>query len=216
MQIFDLEQLREIERRNDARLIFHGTSSCFSKQIEDQGWPMSWRPYKWDEVEFLLNLGEELAVGHPASIYLEVNHMAQCEKVDEGPYFTYLLEGAVQYAEYTGGETIRCAFERAKFLLGHLSRVRTDRVDEVEKRLRSLMERWSDMITTSSPVVYLIEGNERTFPQLLPQQIQAFEWQIREWGEVTAKDGNFRSRADIPAEDIVGKAVLPLPGSVNR
>lgn len=206
MKIFSLTDLEAIEAQADATLMFHGTSSCYSETIEARGWRLGWRPFRWEDMEFLLDLSEGVRLNHTESVYLEVNLEAQRKCEDRGSYFTYLLEGAVQYAENTGGETIRCAVSRIKALLHHLRD--TDGYAPEKTRLAALLNAWRPLIDNSFPVIYLVRGSEITFPDVLPTQIGAFAWQLSQWGEIRFKKGEFRSRADVPPEDILGKATL--------
>ena len=207
MTTYSLEDLQKIEEQYDATIIFHGTSSCFSNIIEQQGWPLRWRPYRWEDISFLLDLIQRLDLSHMQSIYLDVNFNCQNKDDGAGPYFTYLLEGALQYADYTGGETIRCAISRAEALQTHIAG--KDGYDTDRERLAKLLREWRPLVEESVPVIYVLRGTEASFPDVLPKQIGAFAYQLREWGQILQRPGDFRSRADLSPDFILGKAILP-------
>jgi hypothetical protein len=206
IRICSLEEMQEIEAQNDASIVFHGTSSCFSPVIEERGWVLKWRPYLWDDVKFLLDVTEQIGLSHIGSIYLDVNFTCQTGDNNKGPYFTQQVDGAVQYARHAGGETVRCAVQRAEVLLSHLAG--KQEFDMQRSRIESLLKLWKPLIEHSAPVVYALKACETTFPDVLPSQIGAFAYQLREWGQVSCRGGEFRSQADVPPDRIIAKAVL--------
>ena len=206
MDELTIDDLKSIEMRGDAQIVFHGTSTCFSVRIERDGLPLLWRPYSRCEIEFLQVLSDTLNVDGRQSVYLDVNYRCQMEGSCRGPYFTYLVDGAIEYARYTGGETIRCGFARAEQLLNTIGD--SEQYAFERAKLIDLIGRWRPMIEQSHPVIYVIRASERTFPEVLPTQIGAFEYQRSNWGEIIQRPGNFRSDANISPADIVGKALV--------
>ena len=160
--------MQQLYKRCEPSIVFHGTSSCYCDVIERQGFPVLWRPFKREDINFLLSLGEECNLHHIQSIYLDINYNVQDPNRQLGAYFTHILEGAVQYAGYTGGETIRSAFNRAGFLYENLKTI-PGRKAEILK-LRSLKSKWRSPIEDSQPVVYAIRATEREFPKIIPSQ----------------------------------------------
>jgi hypothetical protein len=201
-----IDVLRALYDREDATIVFHGTSTCYSEIIEQQGWPVTWRPYDRQDIESLIALGQRYNLHHAKSIYLEVNHAVQGPDREGGAYFTHVWEGAVQYAEYTGGETIRNAFNRAGFLYKQLKGNREAFSDVLQ--LRELQRKWKPLIERSNPVIYAVRATEREFPDVIPSQATAFDYQQREWGEIRMRMGDFRNKADVPATSIIAKAVF--------
>jgi hypothetical protein len=200
-----LDELEKWEAKNDATVMFHGTSSCHCKMIEEHGWQFDSRPYDWEDVKFLLDVTEEIVPGNIPDLYLYVNYKTQPGK-NKGAYFTYLLKGAIQYAGATGGETVRCTLKGAKRVLALLES--RDGYEAERVRTQSIIASLEPLVFSSVPVVYVVRGDEGTFPDVLPQQITAFQWQIENRGKVSSKPGDFRSGAAVPASAILGKAIL--------
>jgi hypothetical protein len=206
-----LEELKEIENLNDPAIAFHGTSSCYSAQIEIAGWPVNDRPFDWAEIEFVMSLAKRMGIEGDGVLGFNFYTQRRRRPAGSGAYFTYYLKGAVQYAGATGGETVRGALRTARHLLEALHE-HDEGIDEVD-RLKDLVALWERWVFESHPVVYAVKIDDYAFPDdrfpgLVSRSASSFAWQLREMGEIVTKDGDFWAAKSIEPSAILKKVTL--------
>jgi len=211
IKIVTLAELEEMEAREDPALVFHGTSTCFTESIDANGWLINWRPHNWEDVQFVVSLCDRFNIGGTAFLYF--NHDAQSKRIasGSGAFFTYILEGAVQYAGATGGETVRCGL-RALLQIRNKIAGDTQHAD-IDQRLSALQERWEAWVRDSLPVVYAVRIEDDAFPDenfggIVSRTSASFAYQRETAGQVLWKSGDFWAVKSIAASAIVAKAIL--------
>lgn len=184
----------------DEVVVFHGTSTCFSEQIEAKGWPLGGRPYSWDDIDYVSNLAAELNQTSGEWVGLGLRGRPP------GASFTPQLNRAIQYAcQCPGGENLSSGIDVAGRLVRHLRVGPTHPADL--RRLEEIHATWSRLVEGAAPVVYAIRPSRESFPLFLKH----CSVRIGPYGGITHLESEYNSEADVPASAIHGRIVLTRP-----
>jgi len=204
------DELRALEDVHPS-ILFHGTSSVYSDLIDANGWPLSRESRLINNLEFVRDLSYDLNCSTIKSAYLEVN--LKSVNLGRGAYFTQILAGAIEYAEYTGGELVRVGHRRCIEVIRYLEQNYPERGDDL-MRVQGIRTELKQRMT-SSPIVYAIRAQPGWFDNLEVAE-DHFAFQRKEHGKILFKEGNVYASVGLPASCIIGKAAIGNPTPIEN
>ena len=202
MKTLTLEQLREFDSTAGADIVYHGTSSSYSEQIESRGWPLDGHPFDWANVDFVC----EMAVRF--NIYGEWWVGSDLARKNRGASFTGRLATAIRYAESCpGGESLHSTIEGARKISSHL-RIKGENHSECD-RLEKLVAEWQPHVDHSTPVVYAVCGT----PDFFPEMFRYYHYLAQGKDGIDVDDLILEvvAKCDVPAHAIVSRTSLTKP-----
>lgn len=158
-------------------LVYHGTRSCFSNLIQDNGWVMHSPPYNFDDVEYIIEQtrikGYKInGVGMLIAFTTKTDAIQSNERNLrlKYPSFSQNYWTARAYSNYRGGETVHNILLAVEEFLYNYKKFSEIIEKEIIDRFDEIKNKYRNIIGDSYPVVYVIEIDPEWFSP----------WEVRE------------------------------------
>ena len=184
--IFPLDK-RSLE---SSKVIYHGTNSIFSAEIEKEGWIVNCIPYNLEDAKYICDTYDRIGKKGPnystlKSFTLQSGNIIK--QIKKFPWFSGNYWIARNFASYPGGESIAHILKAVNELLNY------EQISD--NKILALQKKYNNLIQHSIGIVYIVEVEADGFSS----------WEAEAVEPILEIMMNF----DIPSEWIIAQIVYP-------